>query len=175
MSPSRSRRKRIWGLTSSGKPWEALCCWSIAHLCLTLCNPMDCSTPGLPVLHHLPELAQTHVHWVGDAIQASHPLLPLLLLPSIFPSIRVFSNEPALRIRWPKYWSSSLSISPSREYSRLISFKIDWFDLLVFTETNVKKWQVILLNLSWKVITVLTWVFQNLLANMQATINRNYM
>ena len=91
---------------------------------------MDCSTPGFPVLHYLLEFAQTHVHLVSDAIQPSHPLPPLLLLPSVFPSIRVFSNESALCIRWPKYWSFSFSISPSNEYSGLISFRIDWFDLL---------------------------------------------
>ena len=86
---------------------------------------MDCSMPGFPVHHQLPELAQTHVHPVGDAIQ---PSPPLLLPPSVFPSIRVFSNELVLRIRWPKYWS--FSISPSNEYSRLISFRMDWLDLL---------------------------------------------
>ena len=91
---------------------------------------MDCSTPGFPVHHQLPELAQTHVHRVSDAIQPSHPLSLLLLLPSIFPTIRVFSNESVIRIRWPKYWSFSFSISPSNEYSGLISFMIDWFDLL---------------------------------------------
>ena len=94
-----------------------------------LCKTMDCSMPGLPVHHQLLELAQTHVHRVGEAIQPSHPLY-LLLLPSIFPSIRVFSNESALCIRWPKYWSVSFAISPSNEYSGLISFRIDWFDLL---------------------------------------------
>ena len=74
---------------------------------------MDCSIPGLPVLHYLPEFAQTHIHWVNNAIQPSHPLLPLLLLLSIFPSIRVFSNESALHIRWPKYWASaSASVLP---------------------------------------------------------------
>ena len=86
--------------------------------------------PGFPVPHCLLEFAQTHVHLVSDAIQPSHPLPPLLLLPSVFPSIRVFSNESALCIRWPKYWSFSFSISPSNEYSGLISFRIDWFDLL---------------------------------------------
>ena len=89
---------------------------------------MDCSTPGFPVHQQLPEFAQTHVHRVGDAIQPSHPLFPPLLLPPIFPSIGVFSNESALPIRWSKYWS--FSISPSNEYSRLIFFRIDWFDLL---------------------------------------------
>ena len=100
-----------------------------AQSCPTLCNPMDCSTLGFPVLHYLLELAQTHVHLVGDTIQPFHPLLPLLLPPSIFPSIRVLSSKSALRIRWPKYWSFSLSISPSNEHSGLISFRMDWFDL----------------------------------------------
>ena len=95
---------------------------------------MDCSTPDFRVLHHLPEFAQTHVHWVGDAIQPSRLLSsPLLLLPSIFSSIRVFSNELALHIRWPKYWS--FSISPSNEYSGLISFRMDWLDLLAVPGT----------------------------------------
>ena len=100
-----------------------------------LCNPMDCSIPGFPVHHQLLELAQTHVHQVGDAIQPSHPLCTLLILPSIFPSIRVFSNELVLHIRQPKYWSLSFSISPSNEYSGLISFWIDWFDILAVQET----------------------------------------
>ena len=111
-----------------------------------LCNPTDCNTPGFPVLHQLPELAQAHVHWVCDAIQSSHPLFSLLL-PSIFPSIRIFSNESVLRIRWPMYWS--FSISPSSEYSGLISFRIDWLDLLTvqgtlsrdFSNTTVQKHQ----------------------------------
>ena len=96
---------------------------------------MDCSTPGLPVQHRLLELAQTHV--IESVMPSTHLLLcpSLLLLPSIFPSIRVFSNELALRIRWPKYWSFSLSISPSNEYSVLISFWIDWLDLLAVQET----------------------------------------
>ena len=90
--------------------------------------------PGFPVPDHLPEFAQVHVHWIDDAIQSPHPLYPLLLLPSNFPSIRVFSNESAIHIRWPKRWTLSLSfsISPSKEYSGLISFKIDWFDFLAF-------------------------------------------
>ena len=99
---------------------------SVAQLCLTLCKPIDCSTPGFPVHHQLPEFTQTHVHWVGDAIQPSHPLSS----PSIFPSIRVLSNESVLCIRWPKDWSFSFSISPSNEYSGLISFRMDWLDLL---------------------------------------------
>ena len=88
------------------------------QLCPPLWEPVDCSTPGFPVLHHLPELAHTDVHWVSD-IQLSHPLSPLCLLPSVFPSIRVFSNELAVRIRWPEYWSFSFTISPSNEYSGL--------------------------------------------------------
>ena len=104
---------------------------SVARSRLTLCDPMDCSMPGLPVHHQLPEFTQTHVHQVGDAIQPSHPLL----LPSIFPSIRVFSNESVLHIRWPKYWSFSFSINPSNEYSGLISFRIDWLDLLAVQGT----------------------------------------
>ena len=94
---------------------------------------MNSSIPGFPVLHYLLALAQTHVHWVGDAIQPSHPLSPLLLLSSIFPNIRGFSSELVLHVRWPKYWS--FSISPSNEYSELISFRIDWFDPLVVRET----------------------------------------
>ena len=93
---------------------------------------MVCSTPSFPVPHHLLEFAQVPVYWIGDAIQPSHPLSPSSPLPSIFSSIKVFCNESAVHIRWPKYWSFSFSISPSKEYSELISFKIDWFDLLVF-------------------------------------------
>ena len=102
---------------------------------VALCNPMDCSMPGFPVHHQLSELAQTHVCWVDNAIQPFHPLSPLLLLPSIFPSIRFFSNESVLRITWPKYWSFSFSISLSNEYSGLIYFRIDWFDLLAVQQT----------------------------------------
>ena len=97
---------------------------------------MDCSTPGFPVLQYLTEeFAWTHVHWVGVAI--NHLILchPLLLVPSIFPSIRVFSSESALPIRWPKYWNFSFSISPSNEYSGLVSFRTDWFDLVAVLET----------------------------------------
>ena len=87
--------------------------------------------PGFPVHHQLPEPAQIHLHRVCDAIQPFHSCHPLLLPPSIFPSIRVFSKESVLRISWPKYWRFSFSISPSIEYSGLISFRIDWFDVLV--------------------------------------------
>ena len=105
------------------------CCCSVTQSCLTLCDPMDISTPGFPVLHHLLEFAQTY---------AQHLILccPLLLLSSIFPSIRVFSNESVLRIRWPEYWSFSFSISPSSEYSVLISFRINYFVLLADQGTH---------------------------------------
>ena len=108
---------------------------SIAQSCLILCDAMNRSTPGISVHHQLPEFTQTHVHRVSAAIQPSHPLS------SIFPpapnpsSIRVFSNESTLHMRWPKYWSFSLSISPSSEHPGLISFSMDWLDLLAVQET----------------------------------------
>ena len=108
---------------------------SVAQLSLTLCNPMNRSTPGLPVHHYLLEFTQTHVHRIGDAIKPSHPLLPLFLLPPIPPNIRVFSNESALHMRWPKHWSFSFSIIPSKEIPGWISFRMDWLDLLAFQGT----------------------------------------
>ena len=110
----------------------AVCCCSVTQSCPTLWDPMDCSTPGLPVHHQLLEFTQTHVHWVSSYLILC---CPLLLLPSIFPSIRVFSRESALCIKWPKYWSFSFSISPSNEYSGLISFRMDRLDLLVVQGT----------------------------------------
>ena len=108
---------------------------SVTQSCPILCNPKNSSTPGFPVHHQLSELAQTHVQQVG--VPSSHLILfcPLLLLPSFFPSIRVFSSESVLCIRWPKYWSFSFSISSSSEYSGLISITIDWFDLLAVQGT----------------------------------------
>ena len=108
---------------------------SVAQLCPTLCDPMDGSTPGFSVLRCLLEFAQTHVHQVGDAIQPSHPLSSSSPPAFNLPSIRVFSNESALLITWPKYWTFSFNISPSNEYSGLISFKIAWFDLLAVQGT----------------------------------------
>ena len=102
---------------------------SVAQLCPTLCDPMNRSTPGLPVHHQFSEFTQTHVHRVSDAIQPSHPLSSPSLLPPIPPSIRVFSNESTLRMRRPKYWSFSFSISPSNEHPGLISFRMDWLNL----------------------------------------------
>ena len=113
-------------------------CYLVANLCPTLWDPVNGSTPGFPVLHCLPEFAQTQVHWVGDDILCH----PLLLLPSVFPSNRVSSNESTLPIRWPKYWSFSFSISPSNECLGLISFQIDWFELSsIFSNTTVQKHQ----------------------------------
>ena len=108
---------------------------SVVQSCPTLWPPglqqvrLPCSSP-------LPELTQTHFYWVGDAIQPSILCCPLLLLPSIFPSIRVLSNESVFHIRWPKYWSFSFSISSSNEYSGLISFRMDWLDLLAIQESS---------------------------------------
>ena len=107
----------------------------VAQLCLTLCDPMDCSTSDLSVYHWLPEFTQTHVHWVGDVIQPSHPLSSPSLPTFNLSSIRVFSNESVLPIRWPEYWSFSFSISPSNEYSGMISFRMDWLDLLTVQGT----------------------------------------
>ena len=107
---------------------------SVTQLCLTLCNPMDCSTPGFPVHHQHPELAQTHV----TSLMPSNQLIlchPLLLLPSIFPSTRVFPKQSVLHITWPKYWSFSFSISPYNEYSELISFRIAWLNFLTVQGT----------------------------------------
>ena len=97
---------------------------SVAHLCLTLCDPLNHSRPGLPVHHQLLEFTQTHVHQVGDFIQPSHPLSSPSPPAPIPPSIRVFPNDSTLLMRWPKYWSFTFSISPSNEYSELISFRI---------------------------------------------------
>ena len=105
------------------------------HACLTLCNPMNCSMPGLPVHHQLPEFTQTHVHRVSDAIHYLILCCPLLLLPPIPPSIRVFSNESTLHMRWPKYWSISFNIIPFKEHPRMISFKMDSLDLLAVQGT----------------------------------------
>ena len=108
---------------------------SVAQSCPTLCDPMNRSTQGLPVHHHLPEFTQIHIHRVGDTI--SHLILccPLLLLPPIPPSIRIFSNKSTLHMRWPEYWSFSFSIIPSKEIPGLISFMMDWVDLLAVQGT----------------------------------------
>ena len=108
---------------------------SAAQSCHTLCDPMDCSMPGFPIYHQLPGPTQTHVN--ASLMPSNHIILchPLLLPPSVFPSIRVFSSESVLCIMWPKYWSFNFSISPSHEYSGLISFRMDWLDLLAVQGT----------------------------------------
>ena len=119
---------------------------SVTQWCPALCDPMDCSTPGLPVHQQLPEFTQ--LMSIDSVMPSNHLILcrPLLLLPSIFPSIRVFSNESALHIMWPKYCSFSFSISPSNEYSGLISFRMDWLDLLAVQDTL----KSLLQHHSWK-------------------------
>ena len=108
---------------------------SVAQSCPTLCNPMNRSTPGLPVHHQLPEFTQTHVHRFGDAIQPSHPVIPFSCCPQSFPASRYFPMSQLLYIGWPKYWSCRLSISPSNEHPGLISFRMDWLDLLAVQGT----------------------------------------
>ena len=107
---------------------------SVAQSCPTLCDPMNCSTPGLPITNCQSLLNPTSIEWV---MPFNHLILccPLLLLPSIFPSIRVSSTESVLHIRWPKYWSFSFNISPSSEHPGLISFRMDWLDLLAVQGT----------------------------------------
>ena len=108
---------------------------SVAQSCPTLCDPMNCSTLGLPVHHQLPEFTETQVHRVSDAIQPSHPLSTPSPLTPVPPSIRVFSNESTLRMRWPKYCSFSFSIISSKEIPGLISFRMDWLDFLAVQGT----------------------------------------
>ena len=135
----------VWSLVREQVPcamWRGLriflksgCC-SVSQSFSTPRNPVDCNTPCFPVLHYLLEFAQTHVHWVSDAIQPSHPLSPSS--PPAFDLSQhqgLFPNESALHIRWPKYWSFSFSISPSNEYSGLIFLRIDRFDLLAVQGT----------------------------------------
>ena len=107
----------------------------VTQSCPTLCDRMNHSMPGLPIHHQQPESTQTHVHWVSDTIKPSYPLSSPFLLPPIPPRIRVLSNESILRMRWPKYWSFSFSISPSNEHPGLISHRMDWLDLLAVQGT----------------------------------------
>ena len=144
---------------------------SVAQLCPTLCDRMDCSMPGLPVHHQLPEFTQTHAHW--SVMPSNHLILcrSLLLPTSIFPIIRVFSDGSVLHIRWPKYWRFSFSISPSNEYSGLISFRMDclspWISLQskglsrVFSNTTVQKHQFFNTQLSlWSNSLIHTWYWK---------------
>ena len=114
---------------------QLVCRGLVPNLCQTLCIPMNCSTPGSPVLHCLSEFAQSHVHWVSDAIQPSHPLSAPSPPTFNLSSIRVFSNESVIRIRWPKYWCFNFNIIPSNEYSGLISFRMVWLDILAVQGT----------------------------------------
>ena len=124
---------KVYGKVSGNSLYYQLS--SVAQSHPTLGPHGLCSMPGFPVHHQLPEPTQIHVHRVGDAIQPFHPRSPLLLPSSIIPSIRVFSSESVFHIKWPKYWNFSFSISSSNEFSGLISFRIDWFDLLEFQGT----------------------------------------
>ena len=124
---------------------------SVAQSCLTLCNPMNSSMPGLPVHHQLPESTQNHVHWVSNAIQPSHPLLsPSPPTPNLSQHQGLFKWVSSLHQRWPKYWNLSFNISPSNEHPGLISFRMDWLDLQgrslqpkgfsrIFSNTTVQK------------------------------------
>ena len=144
--------KNIWKkeTTQNTTFWVQLCvycCCSVALLCPTFFDPINFRMKGFSVLHHLPKASQTHVHWVSDAIQPSHPLS--FPSPDLnFSSIRVFSNKSALRMRWPKYWSLSLRISLSNEYSALIYLRLADLSSLqskglsrVFSNTTVQKYQ----------------------------------
>ena len=138
---------------------------SVAQSCLTLCDPHESQHTRPPYPSPSPEFTQTHVHRVGDAIQPSHPLLSPFLLPPIPPSIRVFFSESTLRMRWPKYWSFSFSIIPSKEHPGLISFRMDWLDLLAVQGTlksllqhHSSKASIIVIGRSISMIPLLFWI-----------------
>ena len=148
---------------------QDICCCSVTQWCLTLCDPMDCSSPGFPdVLHHLPELAQTHVYWVGDAIQPSCPLLSPSPPAFNLAQHQGLSNESVLRIGWPKYCNFSFSISPSNEYSGLISLGFTGLIYLqseglsrVFSNTTVQKCQFFGVQPSlWSKSCIQTWLLE---------------
>ena len=133
-SNSLFKTQLLWSLNQS----FTICSFqfsSVTQSCPTLCNPMNHSMPGLPIHHQLLESTQTHVHLVSDAIQPSNPQSYPSPPAPIPPSIRVFSNESTLRMRWPKYWSFIFSISPCNEHPGLISFRMDWLDLLAVQGT----------------------------------------
>ena len=134
---------------------------SVPQSCPTLCDPMDCSTPGFPVHHQLPELLK--LKSTDSVMRSNHLILcrSLLILPSMFPSVRFFSNKLALRIRWPKYSSFSFSIRPSNKYSGLISFTTNWFDLLAVQGTLKSLLQHHILKASiLSKVSIHCWVFQ---------------
>ena len=124
---------------------------SVAQSCPTLCDPMNCSTPGLPVHHQLPDFTQTYVHWVCDAIQPSHPLLSPSPLALNLSQHQGLFQRVILHMRWPKYWSLSLSISPSNEHPGLISSTMDWLDLLAVVKASCKKnLKIPFMEVAWK-------------------------
>ena len=125
----RAAKMISWAIKHYHNYQKTLCCCSVGQSCANLCDSMDCSTPGFPALHYLSEFVQTYVHGVDDAIQPSHPLLPHSPPALKLSQHQGLSNESAIHIRWPKYWSFSFSISPSHEYSELISLRIDSFAL----------------------------------------------
>ena len=128
------------------------CSCSVAQSCLTLHSPMDCSMPGFPVLHHLPEVAEIHAHWVGDAIQPSRALLPPSSTAFYLSQHQVFSSELAFRIRCPKSWSFSFSISPSSKYSNKISLGCKQIDLMMLlVHLNLRHCHLVV---AWKVKSV---------------------
>ena len=134
------------GFPTPGPPRQSsiyfcCCCCSVTQLCLTLYDLMVCSTPGFPVLYHLQSLLK--LMSIESVMPSNHLILcrPVILLPSIFPSIRVFSNESVLHVRWPEYWSFSFGISSSNEYSGLISFRMNWLDLLAVQGTRKSLFQ----------------------------------
>ena len=133
--PGILQAKRGWDLNPRPPAYHFVQFSSVAHSCPTLCDPMDCSMPGFPVHHNSWSLLK--LMSIDSVMPSNHLILyhSLFLPPSIFPSIRIFSNESVLHIRWPKYWSFSFSISPSKEYSGLISFRMDWLDLLAVQGT----------------------------------------
>ena len=171
------------------KPYFPGCCCSVTELCMTLCNPVDCSTSGFPVLHHLLEHAQTHVHWVGDVVQLSYllsPPSPLALNLSqhqnLFPEPES-DSESALHIRWPEYWSFSFSISPSNKYSGLISLGLTGLISLqskglsrVFSNTTIQKHQFFGTQPSlWSNSHIHTWLLEKPIALMIPTFIGNVM
>ena len=132
---------RLWKSRENNKYIFQVQFSSVTQSCLTLCDPMDCSMPGFPVHLQLLKLAQTHVHQAVDAIQPSHPsssVVPFSSCLQFFPASGSFPMSQFQWIRWPKYWSFSFSISPSNEYSGLISFRTDWVDLLAVYKKHKK-------------------------------------
>ena len=155
--PHNVRGVRRISLVRAQRTVDLHCCCSGSQSCLTLCDPMDCSTPGFPVPHCLPDCAQTHVRWVTDATQPPHPLSLSGLLPSVFPSVRVFSNES----KGSSVQSVSFSVSTFTAYLGLISFRVYWFDLKrVFSSATVWKYQFFSSQPSWAISHIHSWLLE---------------